>query len=386
MPTARRFRYLAFLAIVLAAAPSAQESGDTVIKRGTVREDLYLAGGTVDVTATVEGDVVAVGGQVTIDQEVKGDVLAAGGGVTVRAKVSDDVRLAGGSVTINGSVGDDAIAAGGHVLISPGATVGGRAFLAGGTVEIAGKVAKQLRAAGSHVIISGEIAGDVELAGATIEVRSGAVIGGNLRYASPEEAQIASDAKIAGQVTRDPVPPDDGAAHVFAGLARAGFYLSLLLTAIVFYLLFPASSIGAARIIEGAPWRSVGLGFAILAATPLAILILLVTVLGLWLGLVAAALYFVLLLVGVLTGLLYIGDVGLRLIGKRAEAPKMWRVLSLVAALVALWLVRYIPLVGGLAMFALLVFGTGALTLYLWRRYAMTLAPLPVARPRKDRH
>ena len=48
--------------LLSSAVMSAQDSGETVFKRGQISEDLYVAGGRVDVLAEVNGDVVAAGG------------------------------------------------------------------------------------------------------------------------------------------------------------------------------------------------------------------------------------------------------------------------------------------------------------------------------------
>lgn len=364
------------LTAVLLCIPApllAQEAGDTVIKRGTLKEDLYLAGGTVEVAANVEGDVVAAGGQVSVDGNVSGDVMAAGGSVTVRGRIGDDVRTVGGNVTVSGAVGDSVVAAGGLVSLAPTAVVKGRAWLAGNTVNIAGNVGAGLKAAANRVVINGDVTGDVELYADTVKIEPGAVIRGNLHYHSPNEAQIASDAKITGTVTRAEFRAAEAAgaaAQTAWRIARVGFYVSLLLTAVVLYLLFPVASVQAARTIRSAPWQSLGLGVAILFAAPFVVMLLFATLVGAWLALTLLAAYLVLLLAGFLVGVLYAGDLGLRLLGKADAAGKGGRVLSLLAALIALWLIRFVPVLGGLAVFALLVFGTGALALYLWRRYA----------------
>lgn len=363
----------ALLLLSVACWPAAaQEAGDNIVKRGRIAQDLYLAGGTVEVLANVDGDVVAAGGQVSIDNGVSGDVMAAGGTVAVRGRVADDVRLAGGNVTISGAVGDDAIAAGGNVLLARGATVGGRAWFGGNSVNVAGKVEEELKAGGNRVVIAGEIGGDVEVYAETLEIQPGAVIAGNVNYYSRDEARIANDARIAGTVTRHRLRPGEEmqeGMRVIGGIARIGLYLSLMLTAVVYYLLFPQASIAAARTLNGSPWKSLGLGLAILAATPLVVALLFASLVGVWLALIALTLYLLILLLGFLTAILAVGDWGLHLLGRSAAPSKGWRVLSIVATFVALWLVRWVPVLGGLVVFALLVFGLGALTLYLWRRY-----------------
>lgn len=358
-------------ALVLAGtAAYAQQAGNTVMQRSDKNEDVYLAGGAVYGFAKIGGDMVAAGGMVTIENEITGDVLAAGGNVAVRARVGDDVRVAGGNVMISGTVGDDVIAAGGSVMLAPSAAVRGRAWLAGGNIEIHGNVGKGLRAAGRRVVIGGHVRGDADIAAEEIEIRPGAVIDGNLRYRSPAEAKIDNGAKIAGTVTRDESIADRERGVTAA--ARIGLFASLLLTAIVLYLLFPRASTEAARAIDASPWRSLTIGVAFLVGVPLAVMLLFVTLLGAWLALTVLALYLVLWLLGFLTGTFYVGDVGLRLIGKRSDISKGRRVLSLVAAFVALWIVCLVPVLGGLTMLAVLVLGLGGLLRGMSRHYMAT--------------
>lgn len=356
------------IALVCTARPAlAQEAGDTVLKRGTIKEDVYLAGGTVDVQATVEGDVVAAGGSVSIAEEVRGDAILAGGNVSVRGRVRDDVRAAGGTVTLDGAIGDDAIVAGGTVTLARSATVGGRAWLAGGNVAIAGRVGRELRAGGGHIVIAGEIRGDAIVAGETIEIRPGAVIRGSLRYASANEAVIDPASKISGGIVRLPVEAHRGPPR--AGV-RIGFLASLAVTGAVLLLLFPAAVPAAAATIGAAPWKSLGLGLAVLAATPLLILVLFVTLLGAWLALLLLALYLVALLLGYLTGVLWIAEWGLGRTRRAQPATTGWRILAFVLALIALAVLGWVPVLGGLIAFVLLLAGLGALTLRAWGGYA----------------
>ena len=364
-----QFVLLALFPILFASPSFARDPGPTVVQRDDVREDLYLAGGSVYSLGRVDGDLVVAGGQVEIEKEITGDVLAAGGSISVRARVRDDLRAGGGHVSINGTIGDDAIVAGGRVLIAPTASVGGRAWLAGGNVEVYGKVGRQLRAAGGNIVVSGEVKGDVELIGGSIEIGPGAVIDGNLSYRSRNEARIDPGATIRGSVTRLEMPLRERDERAFAGAARIGLYLSLIVTAIVLLLVFPSAASGAARAIRTAPWKTLGLGIALLAATPLVIVLLAVTLLGVWLALLLLAAYLALLLTGFLTGVLAIGDFALGWIVKRRKATTGLRVLSIVAALVALWIVGFIPFLGGLVCFAVLMFGLGGLALYLCRGY-----------------
>ena len=347
----------------------AQEAGDRVIKQGVIKEDLYVAGGEVRVDAEVEGDVTAAGGDVTVDRVVKGDVIAAGGRVTIGAEVWDDIRAAGGDVTVAGSVGDDAIMAGGSVQLASGSSVGGRAWLAGGNLEIAGSVTKELRAAGGRVTVSGEIDGDVDLTAETVSILPTARIGGALTYRSPKPAEIADGARILGEVTREPYEGTVGGPLGGIGGSVLSF-VSLAIAAFVWYLLFPAFSVAAASLVREAPLKSIGFGLTMLVATPVAVLLLMIVVIGIPLALVLAALYCIALLVGFLTAVIFLGDTGFRLLQRKEILSRGERLLSIAGALLLIFILKLIPFAGAFLLFVLLLLGLGALTLQAYRTYS----------------
>lgn len=360
-------RSFGVLLLALPLLAHAQQWGETVTLRGPVKEDLYLAGGQIEVSGGVDGDVSAAGGRVTIRDPVSGDVAALGGTIHLHASIKDDARLTGGEITVSGTVGDHLLAAGGNVRIAPEARIGGRAWLAGGRVEVAGRIGGELRAAGGQIVISGEVAGDTDLIGETIVVGPGAILHGRLRYRSPHEAQIDPGAQIGGAIIAIPVetrPPR-------AALAGVGVFVTVvtLVTAALIYLLFPGFSMETVRSARQAPWASLGLGLAVLAGGPLVVMLLLVSLVGLWLGLIALALYLTLLLLGYLTGVLFLADEGLRRMRRTGDHGRGWVIGALVAMLIVLALLRRVPVVGALVSFVLLLFGLGALTRSLWRRY-----------------
>src|SRR6266545_4040267 len=121
------------LCALFPSALPAQETGATVILRGTLTDNTYVAGGTIDVLGDIERDLMAAGGTVNVRQLVKGDVTVAGGSVNLSGRVGDDIRAAGGTVTIGSQVGGDVVAAGGTVTLAPEAQVGGRAWRARST-------------------------------------------------------------------------------------------------------------------------------------------------------------------------------------------------------------------------------------------------------------
>lgn len=295
------YMVLALLPVLFTGILFAQHGGVTVTKSGQVAEDVYMVGATVQVMADVGGDVVVAGGNVTIVNSVSGDVLAAGGTVSITANVSDDIRAAGGSIAVTGDVGDDAV-------------------IAGGIVTVAGNVGGELRAAGGEIVVSGTIGGDVEFYAESIEIQPSAVIKGNLTYSAPKEAVIHEGARIEGAVNWHEL--DIRRDFADRGWSFAGtlvFFLSLAVSAIVLFLINPHFTTSAVQQLQSTPFKSLVVGLLVLFVTPFVVLMLLVSILGIPLGLSVLALYFVALLVGFLISMIWIGDFGFRRLGKTPD-------------------------------------------------------------------
>lgn len=364
-----RISLLTLLLLFPSSALLAQEFGESVTRSGTVTEDIYLAGSSVSLAVVAQGDVIAAGGNLTIGDEIKGDALLAGGSVTIRGKLRDDVRAAGGTMTLDAEVGDDALLAGGNVTLTPSARVGGRAWLAGGRVDIAGRIGKELKAAGGSIAIAAEIMGDVMLAGEDIEIKPGTVIHGDLRYMSPTAAAIDKTATIKGTITHLPSPRHERGA-VGAAAAGIGILISLMVTGAVLLLLFPRFAAAVTDRIAQAPWKSLGLGLAVLTATPLVVILLFASLIGLWLAFILLAVYLIALLAGYLSGALSAGEFVLKRLRRQTELARGWRVAALVIMLVVVGVLGLVPGLGGLVMFALLLFGLGGLSWQVYRAIA----------------
>lgn len=362
-------RYLFLTLLLMAMSPlHAQQTGETVRLQGNITEDTYAAGGTVDALANIEGDLVIAGGRVSVSDQISNDVLTAGGTVTLRANIGDDLRALGGDISLSGEIGDDAIMAGGNITINHDARIHGRAWLGGGRIDVSGVIDKELRAGGGQIIISGTVNGDVMLVGESISVLDGAVINGNLTYKSPQEAKIANGAQIRGKVSFEPVEKRAATATIVAAVAGFGIItlLSLFLTGGATYLIWPRFIRTSLTTIRTEPWKCLGLGLAVFAATPVVIGMLFMTVIG-WLpALVIGALYLVLLLAGFLSAVFYIGDI-LFGIHKRDQTTNTRRLSSFAVALIIVLILGLIPLLGTLLLYTLMLLGVGALTLGMYR-------------------
>ena len=354
----------------LAAGPSA--AADEA--RGSFGDDRYVAGDDVMLEEDVTGDALVVGGRSEVAGRVGGDALVTGGTVDVRGEIGEDVYAAGGDVRIEATVRGNLRAAGGSVSLEPGASVAGNATLAGGNVDVYGKVGGGLQAFGGRIRLDGEVAGDVEAASDNVRVGPDARIGGKLLYRGPGMPEVAEGAVIAGGVEKQrrawkEIRPESGIGRAAAGVMRALWFAGVLLLGVLFVALFPAFSREAATTVRSDALASVGLGLALLVAVPVVAVVLFVTIIGIPLGFAVLMGYALMLMLGYITGALALGDLLLAKAKPAESGSSGWRILFLVLALLAVALVRRIPVVGELAVFALFLAGFGAFALRALRGY-----------------
>ncbi len=343
-------------AVLPALAAERPEVGETIIKRGRIASDLYAFGGGVDVGADVNGDLIAGGGLVTISHRVQGDLIVGAGSVTVGGLVEKGVRAAGGSITI-----------------APEAVVSGSAQLVGGEVRVAGIIGRKLRVAGAVVVLAGEVAGNVEVVAQEIEVLPTARIKGKLVYWSPRPARIDPQATISGRITHNlPELPSRIArtGTALVTVSRTSFMAGLTVIAVALFLAFPRFTVLASRTVGTDPLKSLGIGLLLFAAIPVLAILIMITILGIPLGLLIFLGFSIALLLGFVLVAFYLGDVGAQAFMGRRSRERVVRVAFLILALGILLLARQIPVIGAVLIVITVILGLGAMSLYGWRRRA----------------
>jgi cytoskeletal protein CcmA (bactofilin family) len=349
------------LLVVFADSASADiRSGETVTVTGVVNDDVYAAGGEVDSSARIAGDLVAAGGRLDIVGEVLADVLAAGGEVNIRGRIHDDVRIAGGDLVIQALIRDDLVAAGGRIRITENSRIGGTGSLAGGEVYVDGRIDGPLQVSAGKVVIAGSVGSDVSIWAEDIIIMPGARIAGDLNYQSPDPALINEGAEITGEVIHTPVDMPAGPIITGMILMAAVIYLTLMVTAIVLYLLFTDIAAQTAQIANDSYWSCVGLGLAILTATPLVIVILMSIGIGSLLAVIVLLSYLLLLITGYISGA-YSFTVRLRNVFNSTSESRLTASIWLAVTLLLLSITGLVPLLGFIVSLLILTSGMGSL-------------------------
>lgn len=357
---------LAVIALVLLLFPLSLEaatviSGDTlnIGREEIIDDDVYLFGDTVTISGTILGDAVIFCREAIVDGVVEGSLLVFAETIRFNGEVLGSLR--GGTNTFNfqGSTGRDLMIMANRVNMN--GPVGTDFFVGANSVLVTAPVGRSIRASAGSMVIDAPVGGDIHAYVGDLIFSSGAVVEGQVDYTSDKEAKIDPQATIMGALTRYDPPTD--AIFQSPGRRAWGFIrplLSLMAAALLMTLLFPGITGGTAEAIKTRPGASAGCGALMVFVTPIAALLLLITVIGAPISLMTMLLYIVLLYLS----RVFAGYFLARLIFDRLDI-KLHPVWTGMIGVLILGLLVKIPFVGWLIHLAATIFASGAFMLYL---------------------
>ena len=325
-------------------------------------KNLYAAGASVNVSGTTLGDLFAAGGVVSVNGNVEKDLVAASGTITVNGSIGDNARVAGGSITINAPIGSDLLAGGGTVDITDKATIGGDLVAAGGSVIVNSEVkGKKSYITGGDIVINGKFDGDLDVtANKSLTFGPNSEVTGTVTYRGFREATISSGAKVAFIQYTKTQPNENDARHIFRAFFAVATLLKLLMllvAGLVISLLFPARVTAMLAQIRTKTWQNLGIGFLALIATPIASVILMVTVVGAFLGIILLVLYFLAILLASVLMLFYTGN----LVSGWLKQSKSSHMRDLLIGTLVVLILSFIPVLGWLAVCILFMITFGGM-------------------------
>jgi len=331
-------------AAAMAASPSAPLPAPSAAADGAGSQ--FYSGTAIDVTGEVDGDVYAAGQSITISGNVAGDVIAAAQTIIITGTVDGNVRLAGQDVTISGTV-------------SRSATI----FAASTDVTATGSLGDDLVGAAGDVAIAGTVGRDVMVSVGNLAIDGS--VGGDLTYNSDNGARIA-DGAVSGTTERI-APSSSNTVEVSPWALAGGWLLGVLYALVALSIITVAVALLLPRVLQRvtdqlipSPWKALLVGFVASIVMPVAVLVLLVTIVGAPLALAALVVWLVLTLATFVFGAYYIG----RLLFRGNRHPV---VMALVGGLILI-LALNIPWLNVAVWTAMVFFGLGAQLLAIYAR------------------
>lgn len=333
-------------------------SGDDVRLIAPLSDNLVAAGHSVSVDAPVDGDVIAAGLELRITAPVAGDVLVAGFDLSVKGPVAGDMAAAAFDLSVHSDIAGDALLTGAEVQLRPGAHVAGDLTASGSEVTLSGRVDGDAILRGDHVVIEGRIAGDLDVTANSVELRPGAQVLGDLSHTGPMPVTVPDGVNVGGTVRYHHEAAVEDGPTILGTLGKA---VALFLLGVSVLWLLPGPVTRAADGLRRHPLRHFLLGAAIILLSPPLLALLMVSVVGIPLGLLLLGLWLFCLPLG-----LAVAGFSLALSIRRgrnvrpgSEAGMLMRRYAL--SVLALALLSLLPLAGWAVLALAAALGLGAL-------------------------
>ncbi|SLN38033.1 hypothetical protein ROG8370_01567 [Roseovarius gaetbuli] len=368
-------RHIAALCLLVGLALPALGEPVTVTRSGS---DTFMSGASITETLDTQGDSFIAAQSAVARGVSEGDLHVAGFDVSVSADTREDLYAFGATVVLRGAIARDLTAAGISLRTEDSAQTSGNARLLGKTVTIEGPVAGALSVSGREVVLNAPITGDVRILAKTLSFGPKAVVTGTLTYSMEDRIDVPEQVAPASRVVFKKLSPlevwdefvDMGRMRempmlpTFASIVF-GFIISLL-----FFVALGALALGVMpkrleamrKSIVAGPGRTLIAGIA-----GLSVLFGMVPVTGLTI----VGLPFVPIVV---LGIIAAWTLGYAL-GAYAVAMRVWvgfggdpeagtaaRLVVFAGAIIVIALLNFIPFVGWVANYTLVLLGIGAMT------------------------
>ncbi len=323
----------------------------------TVDDTLVAAGNTVTVDGTITGNLIAAAHRVVVRGTVKGDLMTVAERIEIEGAVLGNVLAGADTLVLRGSVGRSLYGGGSTLRVDGPGRVDGDLLSFAEDLDLDGRVGRDLVVGAGLVNVRGRVGRDASIRARHLHLEGPAAVGGDLlvRVHDAADAKVDAGVVVSGKKeTR--VTPKERSRYV-----RPSFYawrivwlIAAFLTGLVLHALWPG--LFPLRLpATGALWRTAGFGFLAFVALPVGAVILMLTLVGLPLGLLALALWLASLYVAKVLVATLVG----RALLQRADAPPAAFAPALLVGLVILSFARNLPYLDGLVWLVVCVLGLG---------------------------
>lgn len=334
------------------------KGGVRVAKSEIVNDDLFIGAQTAEVEGTVNGDVF-IGAQT----------------VKITGVINGNLHAGANTLLLNGTVKGNVYAGAQNIFVS-GSTIGGSMLIGAATVDVdkTTTIGGSILAGAGTLTVDSQVKRSVYVGTGSLTIGGNAKIGKDLYYATgkePGQTNISTTAKIAGSTykseMRTPQPKIEAKTirnkiptilGTFKVISTFISFVGAMIIGFLYLKLFGGHLNQAVNMITTAFWKTFGVGFLVTISFIPALIILLVTVIGIPLAGLA-------ILVLILFSLLAKFAVGMAA-GKWVITKTGWKMSlywTMVLGLAIFYLIKLIPVVGFITGIIVLWIGLGAFTL-----------------------
>lgn len=357
---------LVVLACVLSGHALERRSGASVAvaQNETINDTLVAHGDAVEVDGVINGDLIAQGHLVAVRGTVKGNVFVFAQHIEIEGNVEGSVVSWGQTITVRGNLARNLYSWSQFLRLEPSAEVSGDVISGCQDANLEGKVERDATLFAATAAVRGLFGHDLIVRGGRVSLNPPTRVSGNLEVyvSSPKDLHLAPGVVIVGKT-------ETHLKHAVSRFARAHFYIwqaiwlaAAFLVGLVAIWLVPGFFRSVSQAV-GQGWRSPLLGFAVLVATPVAVVLAAITMVGLPLAILTLLFYGT----GLYLAQIFVGTFLGQLVLRRNTSGRGQMIETLIIGLVILTIAFQIPYAVGMIIRLITVcFGLGA---FAWHIY-----------------
>ena len=345
----------------------------------TINDTLMIGGDVASIDGDVNGNVIFGGRHLTIRGHVTGDVICGTQSTEIEGTVDGNVIAGTQWLSVSGKVGGSVYSWSQQFRMMGNSVVGGDLLTFAADTEVGGEVGRDLMTFASNAFLTGKTGHNVIVRGDNLTVASGAKIGGDLTayLRHPSRAKIESAASVAGKTSIQQVEQGSGNNDRYTTGRFYFWQLIQLLGALIVGALLMAmypGFYGGAKQAVGFTWkpllRNLGIGFGVLIAAPVAMVLVCITLVGIPVSILTLMVY----LAGLYFAKIFLGEmIGEALLQKPSQNTQE-ALLALLVGLAVYFVAVNLPFaVGPTLHFVALCVGLGA---FGYRLAMPTAAPV----------
>lgn len=333
-----------------------------VAKDEIVEGNLYFVSKSLNIEGQVLGDVIGLSQNIQINGQVAGDVIVLSQNISVNGKIDGNFRALSDIVTINGEVNKNINFLGDSLTMGEKSIAKQDIALKAINLELNGQVKGNVHGGSNKSLIRGNIEKDLNLIVDStkkkkylnsLQIEESSKIGGLITYRGGNDALIKSDFDNQKITKKEPINKKK-APRKFNKLIFSMF--SSFIIAIIIRKLFKKKLRDLRHLIIEKNYKLMLNGAMLLFLTPIAVILLLISIIGIPLALI---IFIVWLFLIYLSKIIFAITLGYCLF-KRMRLEKKSPYLKILTGVVVLYLILNIPFVGWILSLAITLMFLGA--------------------------
>lgn len=325
--------------------------GSDVVLKEKIFGITVINGNNIRVDEEIDGTALVFGNGIDINSDINGDLICFGNNIKLNGKIDGNSYVFAHTVELNENITRDLFGFAANMSVSDDGSVDRDVVSFASNNNMLGNVGRNYTAYGASSNIDGTIGGNTHVEGGMM-VGDNAVIDGSLTQVNNEEDKVSDGARISGEVKylykdyNTEIPLSNRILNTVKS-----FIFSIVLGIIIWLIvvfLAPSFVEKGITLLEK-PVQTIGLGAIIFMVVPIVSIIILFTVVGIPISIIALILYGILIYLSQYLASIVIGNFIVRRFNLKSFHNNFWYVLGTFVILILLSKIPYLGVIISIA-------------------------------------